>query len=416
MAKALRRKPGKPHPSFPLTAHPNGQWCKKIRSKVHFFGVWSDPDAALAHYLRVAADLHAGREPVSVSSPEFTVKEMGNEFLAYQMERVSSGQISTRWFEDCRRVIRHFAKHVGVSRSPAALSASDFQRYRRQLVTRGLGGERGLGVHALYRTITVVRSMFKWAVETGVLEHGPRWGKTFVRPSAVEFRRSKAKHERENGKKVFTAEQVRSLIETAGPAMKAAILLGINGGFGNTDCAALPVAAVDLDAAIVDFERPKTAVRRIVPLWPETVAALKAVLAMERPAPATEAAAQLVLRSEAGLPVVRQVVKELADGEIEKVTHVDRLGDWFDELLAEKKLKRRGIGFYTLRHTFRTWADETNDQHAIHVVMGHAIPGMSGIYVEEIGVERLRRVVAHVRSKLWARRRRATSAGKSVSQ
>jgi hypothetical protein len=33
--------------------------------------------------------------------------------------------------------------------------------------------------------------------------------------------------------------------------------------------------------------------------------------------------------------------------------------------------------------------------------MGHAIPGMSGIYVEEIGVERLRKVVNHVRSKLW---------------
>jgi integrase len=170
----------------------------------------------------------------------------------------------------------------------------------------------------------------------------------------VEFRRNKARQERENGKKVFTGAQVRSLVEAAGPAMKAALLLGINGGFGNTDCAALPVAAIDLDAAVIDFERPKTAVRRIVPLWPETVAALKAVLEMERSAPATKAAAQLVLRSESGLPLVRQVVKERADGEIEKVTHVDRLLKWFDELLAAKKLKRRGIGFYTLRHTFRT--------------------------------------------------------------
>jgi hypothetical protein len=38
-----------PRASFPLTAHPNGQWCKKIRGKVHFFGVWLDPDAALAN-------------------------------------------------------------------------------------------------------------------------------------------------------------------------------------------------------------------------------------------------------------------------------------------------------------------------------------------------------------------------------
>lgn len=32
---ATRIKPGKPYPSFPLTAHTNGQWCKAIRGKVH---------------------------------------------------------------------------------------------------------------------------------------------------------------------------------------------------------------------------------------------------------------------------------------------------------------------------------------------------------------------------------------------
>ena len=58
-----RHKPVKPNPSFPLTPHNNGQWCKKIRGKVHFFGVWGDQQAALDNYLRQAADLHAGRAP-----------------------------------------------------------------------------------------------------------------------------------------------------------------------------------------------------------------------------------------------------------------------------------------------------------------------------------------------------------------
>ena len=40
-------KPTKPHRDFPLTAHPNGQWCKKVREHVRFFGVWADPDAAM---------------------------------------------------------------------------------------------------------------------------------------------------------------------------------------------------------------------------------------------------------------------------------------------------------------------------------------------------------------------------------
>ena len=61
----LTKKPGKPYPSFPLTAHNNGQWCKKVRGRVHFFGVWADPQAALDNYLQVAADLHAGSQPGS---------------------------------------------------------------------------------------------------------------------------------------------------------------------------------------------------------------------------------------------------------------------------------------------------------------------------------------------------------------
>ena len=66
----------------------------------------------------------------------------------------------------------------------------------------------------------------------------------------------------------FSIEQVRALLDLAAPNLKAAVMLGINGGFGNTDCSALPEAAIDFERAIIYFERPKTAVRRILPLWP----------------------------------------------------------------------------------------------------------------------------------------------------
>ena len=79
---------------------------------------------------------------------------------------------------------------------------------------------------------------------------------------------------------------------------------------------------------------------------------------------------------------------------------MDSVNQQFGKLLKRLGLRRRGFGFYTLRHTFRTWADETNDQHAIHRIMGHAIPGMSGIYVEKIELDRLWMVVNHVRDKL----------------
>ncbi len=75
-----REKPSRPYPLFPLTEHNNGQWCKKIRGKIHFFGVWADPEAALANYHHVAADLHAGHQPQAINLPEgaVTVKTISN--------------------------------------------------------------------------------------------------------------------------------------------------------------------------------------------------------------------------------------------------------------------------------------------------------------------------------------------------
>jgi hypothetical protein len=32
-------------------AHRNGQWAKEIRHKIHYFGPWEDPDAALQRYV-----------------------------------------------------------------------------------------------------------------------------------------------------------------------------------------------------------------------------------------------------------------------------------------------------------------------------------------------------------------------------
>ena len=46
-------KPAKPSPDFPLTPHPAGVWCKKIRGKLYYFGKWDDPEGALIHYKRL---------------------------------------------------------------------------------------------------------------------------------------------------------------------------------------------------------------------------------------------------------------------------------------------------------------------------------------------------------------------------
>jgi hypothetical protein len=47
-----RDKPRRPFPPFPLTAHCNVQWSRKIRGRVCFFGVWANPGAALDRQLQ----------------------------------------------------------------------------------------------------------------------------------------------------------------------------------------------------------------------------------------------------------------------------------------------------------------------------------------------------------------------------
>ena len=103
--RSKRKKPKKPYPSFPLTAHNNGQWCKKVRGVVHFFGVWADADAALNNYLRVAEDLHAGRRPITgtIASKGPTVKDVCNHYLSFEAQKLGSNEISPRTFKDYRR-------------------------------------------------------------------------------------------------------------------------------------------------------------------------------------------------------------------------------------------------------------------------------------------------------------------------
>jgi hypothetical protein len=48
-------KPNKPSSEYPLTAHPAGYWCKKIRGKLHYLGKWEDPDGGLRDGPRGAA-------------------------------------------------------------------------------------------------------------------------------------------------------------------------------------------------------------------------------------------------------------------------------------------------------------------------------------------------------------------------
>lgn len=88
-------KPSKPYPEVPLTAHPPGYRCRKIRGKIHYFGPWDDPDAALTKYLEQKDALHAGRKP-RPETEGLTAKELCNQFLNAKQALVDSGELLAR--------------------------------------------------------------------------------------------------------------------------------------------------------------------------------------------------------------------------------------------------------------------------------------------------------------------------------
>src|SRR6266446_2568840 len=99
VAASKPAKPNKPHPDFPLFPHATGRWAKKIRGQMHYFGPWSDPDAALAKYLEQKDSLHAGRKPRDISNG-VTIKELCNRFLNAKQSLVDSGELKKRSWQD----------------------------------------------------------------------------------------------------------------------------------------------------------------------------------------------------------------------------------------------------------------------------------------------------------------------------
>ena len=125
-------KPSKPYPDFPLFPHATGRWAKKIRGQLHYFGPWSDPDAALAKYLEQKDALHAGRKPREATE-RVTVKELCNQFLNAKRALVEPGELTNRSWQDYKADCDLIVSHIGKGRLVADLGPDDFAGLRRKL-------------------------------------------------------------------------------------------------------------------------------------------------------------------------------------------------------------------------------------------------------------------------------------------
>jgi integrase len=397
-------RPKKPYPEFPLSPHPSGAWQKKIRGKIHYFGRWAkrvngklvriEGDGwkdALEAYKKVADDLYAGRTP-RVQTDGLTVADLCNRFLTAKLRQREAGEIGPRMFDEYKATTDRLVSTFGKTRLVDDLAADDFEALRDEMAKQ-------YGPVHLGNEIQKIRTAFKYAFESGLIDRPVRYGPQFKKPSASVLRR----HRATKGPKLFAADEILRMIDSSGVPLRAMILLGINCGYGNSDCGKLPLRAVDLDAGTIDFPRPKTGIARRCPLWPETIAALRDALT-KRPEAKSEEHVGLCFITKYGLPWY----KNTPDGPISKETA---------KLLKALAINgRTGLGFYTLRHTFRTVADESKDQPAVDYIMGHTDPTMGGHYRERIDDSRLKAVTEHVRAWLFGSVPDGANAANSATQ
>jgi hypothetical protein len=147
------------------------------------------------------------------------------------------------------------------------LRTDDFRRFRTKLAER-------FNMGSLKNHVNRVCIVFNFAHENNLIDKPVTYGQEFDRPSAKALR----KERQEADAKLFTREELRQLLgcspyaPVADASTLAMVLLGLNCGFGNTDVASLPQSALDTKNGWVTFHRPKTAIERRCPLWPETQA------------------------------------------------------------------------------------------------------------------------------------------------
>ena len=391
---ATSTKPKKPYPAFPLFAHSNGQWCKKIKGKQWFFGVWSNPDAALTKYLDEIHEIQAGRDPRRtgvgrVSSSELTAADICNLFLERQQRRIDSGEVSRRHFTDNLRSCRRFIDHFGKFMKAGSLKAADFAAYKAAFPSTW-------GPEKTGNEIQKIRTVFKWAFETELIPNMPNFGPDFRKPSKTIKRRDQQQRQADRGGKLyFTAEEIQKLLEASKGWLRACILLGINGGMGNAECGRLSTAFLDVKSGWYDLPRQKTGIQRRFPMWRETIEAIREVV-KHRPIAKNDADDPLCFLTSHGMPVWWESVKESGETFI-----VDNISKKFTKLCAACGISREGRGFYSLRRTFETVAGNSKDQIAVDLMMGHFDESMAAVYRQGIDDQRLIDVANYVHAWLY---------------
>ena len=167
---------------FPLTLHRTGQYCKKIKGKVHYFG--RDEQQALQKYLDQATYLHGCQDSTPTAAKgNMTLKKLCELYLQYQHSKVMAGDLTPKHYNDQISSLGKSMSFVGQGRKVESISTLDLQNYKRKLQKSYCSAHR-LNLH-----ISIMKAMFHWARKNDITETTPilmlsQEARSFIRKSS----------------------------------------------------------------------------------------------------------------------------------------------------------------------------------------------------------------------------------------
>ena len=252
-----------------------------------------------------------------------TLKEICDLYLKYQHTKLQADNLTARHHNDQIGSLKKLMEFLGEGCRIKSISTLSLQNYKRSL-QKHYSSVCRLNLH-----LSIMKAMFHWAKKNDILKDIP---------NIDAISRAKEIHQ---DRFTFNSEQINTLLTTADIKMQSMIWLGLNCGFGCTDCAYLKWSDLDLINTRVILPRKKTGIYRDLPLWPETVKSLKNILRK----------GSLVFYTSKGKPYIQINVK-ISDKGNEKYTVINLISTKFRRLIIKAGLSvPKGTGFYTLRRT-----------------------------------------------------------------
>jgi len=377
MASTSEKRPA----GCPLFHHGNGQWARKVRGRLRYFG--TDLDAALKRWAAEKDHLLAGLDPPRLDG-EPTVAELGNLYLADCRQRIADGKVRGDHTLRVMPALQKLIDGLGGSARLTKATPTAWSKVRR-LLDLSKDESRRMAPATVKADAARCRAFLNWVKRQRLVAGEIHHAGALDPPAKRELRIAKSAM----GSRLWDAGDLRATIEAASVQFKPVLLLAINAAFGIADIAAIKRSQIRPSTEYLDLARNKTGVPRRVWLWPETREAI-AVAVAKRAEPHRQRFVDRLLLTPRGLPWHRiEDGRPIDSGCSELRRTVERAG-----LTTPRTL-------YDCRRTFRTVASAVCDLEAINCAMGHEGSGEGTTYMQGISDDRIRRVCDHVRQWLF---------------